>query len=41
MVLRKGRFGEFWAHPDYPEKKEVFRINNKELKEKKKELGVE
>lgn len=22
-ILKKGRFGEFWAHPDYPKKKDI------------------
>jgi ssDNA-binding Zn-finger/Zn-ribbon topoisomerase 1 len=40
MILRKGKFGEFWAHPAYPDKKEVFRINQKEIKEKKAEYEL-
>ncbi|MEI7579157.1 MAG: type I DNA topoisomerase [bacterium] len=40
MILRRGRFGEFWAHAKYPEVKEVIRVNVKEVKAKKLELGV-
>jgi len=40
MKLRAGRFGEFWAHKKYPKKREVVRINKKEVAEKKKELGI-
>ncbi|MBW7953259.1 hypothetical protein H3C67_00520, partial [Candidatus Dojkabacteria bacterium] len=40
MVLRNGKFGEFWAHPNYPEVKEVIRLNKKEIEAKKQALGI-
>jgi ssDNA-binding Zn-finger/Zn-ribbon topoisomerase 1 len=40
MILQRGRFGYFWAHPDYPAKKEIKKIDNRQLQEKKKEMGL-
>lgn len=40
MELRRGRFGYFWAHPKYPAVKQISKIDNKNLQEKKKELGL-
>ena len=40
MILRRGKFGYYWAHPDYPKKKEIQKIDNKQLREKKKEMGL-
>jgi len=34
FILKNGRYGEFWAHPDYPEVKEAKEV---ELTDKKKE----
>ncbi len=41
MQLRNGKFGPYWAHSNYPKVKEVNRIDQKALKLKKKELGVD
>lgn len=40
LVLKKGRFGYFWAHTDYPKIKIIKKINNKEAKQKIKDLGL-
>ncbi len=30
-LVKRGKFGEFWAHPDYPKEKDIIRMKKRPI----------